>query len=97
MRNGTADVSKTISHRKMLHYWLFIDITVNNYSLPRSLKGAVHLLMPGSHRFSGPEKFRLPGRKTANSGPENGKPVGTGNLRSSGRPANRHFPDRKKS
>ena len=36
-----VDVSKTISHRKMLHYWLFIDITVNNYNLPRSLKGAV--------------------------------------------------------
>ena len=42
VRNGTADVSKTISHRKLLHYWLFIDITVNNYNLPRSLKGAVH-------------------------------------------------------
>ena len=42
MRNGTADVSKTISHHKMLQSCFFIDITVNNYNLPRSLKGAVH-------------------------------------------------------
>ena len=39
VRNGPADVSKTISHHKMLLF--FIDITVNNYNLPRSLKGAV--------------------------------------------------------
>ena len=39
MRNDTADVSKTISHNKILHYWFFIGITVNNYNLPRSLKG----------------------------------------------------------
>ena len=54
VRNGTADVSKTmhfscvveyivvlyiISHNKILHYRFFIGITVNNYNLPRSLKG----------------------------------------------------------
>ena len=48
-RTGTTDASKTISHRKMLHYWLFIDITVNNYNLPRSLKGAVHTYLLKQH------------------------------------------------
>ena len=43
MRNGIADVSKTISHDTMLHYRFLIDITVNNYNLPRSLKGGVHV------------------------------------------------------
>ena len=33
VRNGTADVSKTISHDKVLHCRFLIDITVNNYSL----------------------------------------------------------------
>ena len=42
MRNGTADVSKTISHDQMLPtLQILIDITVNNYNLPRSLKGGV--------------------------------------------------------
>ena len=41
MRDGSADVSKTISHDKMLHYGVLIDITANNYNLPRSLKGGV--------------------------------------------------------
>ena len=41
MRYGTADVWKTISHHNVLHYLFYIDITVNNYNLPRSLKGAV--------------------------------------------------------
>ena len=41
VRNGTADVSKAISHDKMLHYRFFIDITLNNYNLPRSLQGGV--------------------------------------------------------
>ena len=43
MRNGTKVVSKTSSRHKMLPYWFFIDITVNNYILPRNLKGAVHM------------------------------------------------------
>ena len=42
VRNGTPNVSKPISHDKMLHYRFLIDITVNNYNLPRSLKGVVH-------------------------------------------------------
>ena len=40
MRNSAADVSKTISQHKMLHYKFLIDITVNNYNLPQS-KGGV--------------------------------------------------------
>ena len=43
MRNGIADISKTILHDKMLQYRFLIDITVNNYNLPRSLKKAVPL------------------------------------------------------
>ena len=39
MTNGSADVSKTISHGKMLNYSVLVGITVNNYNLPRSLKG----------------------------------------------------------
>ena len=39
MKNGTADVSKTISHDKILNYRFLIDITVNNYNLPHSMKG----------------------------------------------------------
>ena len=41
VRNGTPDVSKPISHDKMLHYRFLIDTTVNNYNLPHSLKGGV--------------------------------------------------------
>ena len=44
MRNGTADASKTISHGKMLRYRYFIDITLNNHHLARSLKGVYQKL-----------------------------------------------------
>ena len=37
--NSTADVSKTISHDKMLHYRCLIDIAVSKYNLPRCVKG----------------------------------------------------------
>ena len=43
VRNGPPDVSKPISHHKLLHYRFLIDITVNNYNLTRSLKGGVHV------------------------------------------------------
>ena len=42
VRNGTPDVSKPISHDKLLHYRFLIGITVNNYNQPRSLKGGVY-------------------------------------------------------
>ena len=41
VRNGSLHVSKTISLHKMLHFRFIIDIIVNNYNLPRSLKGGV--------------------------------------------------------
>ena len=39
--NGTADVSKTILHDKMLHYQFRFEITINTYNLPRSLQEGV--------------------------------------------------------
>ena len=39
-RNSTLDVSKTISHDKMLHYRFLIDITVSSYF--SSLKSQTH-------------------------------------------------------
>ena len=53
VRNGTPDVSKPISHDKLLHYRFLIGITVNNYNLPRSLKGDVPVLVIRPKRSSG--------------------------------------------
>ena len=37
--NGTADILKTISHDKMLHYIFLIDITVNNIQPTKQSEG----------------------------------------------------------
>ena len=39
---GTADLLKTLSLGKLFRYIFLIDVTVNNYNLPRSLKSGVH-------------------------------------------------------
>ena len=60
VRNGTADVSKANSRHKMLHYWFFIDITVNNYNQSRSLKEAETHTRVRSGNFRGQfESFML--------------------------------------
>ena len=41
MRSGTANVLKTFPHVKMLRCIFLMDITVNNYNLPSSLKRGV--------------------------------------------------------